>query len=160
MNKQIKLEEGTHQRSGFSKGPTTPKPNIIPKGQSTMNNNEFSKMSLKDLRKLQEDIQKHLENRDDLRVYKVTLFVGFHSNTSCGYLETVDDFVDYLFNEVSNYINNTLELSDGAYVDTIQEYLVNEVSNYINRTLELTDGVYVDTVEELEPSEFPGVFKT
>lgn len=134
MNKQIKLEEGMHQRSGFSKGPTTPKPNIIPKGQSTMNNNELSKMSLKDLRKLQKDIQEHLKNRDDLRVYKVTLFVGFPSNTSCGYLETVDDFEEYLVNEVSNYINNTLELT-----------------NY--------DGVYVDTVEEIEPSEFPDVFK-
>lgn len=39
MNKQIKLDEGKVQRSGFSKGPTTPKPNIIPKGQSTMSFN-------------------------------------------------------------------------------------------------------------------------
>lgn len=132
MNKQIKLEEGMHQRSGFSKGPTTPKPNIIPKGQSTMNNIDLSQMSGKELQKLQEDIKNHINSREDLRVYKVTLFVGFPSNTSCGYLETVDDF---------------------------EEYLVNEVSNYINNTLELTDGVFVDTVEELEPSEFPEEFK-
>lgn len=35
--KHIRLDEGKIQRSGFSDGPTTPKPKIIPKGQSTTN---------------------------------------------------------------------------------------------------------------------------
>lgn len=34
---QLRLDEGKVQRSGFSKGPTSPKPKIIPKGQSNKN---------------------------------------------------------------------------------------------------------------------------
>jgi hypothetical protein len=131
MNKQIKLDEGKVQRTGFSKGPTTPKPIIIPKGQSTMNNIDFSQMSVEDLQKLQEDLKNHLDNRDDLRVYKVTLFVGFPSNHDSGYLENLDVFDNYLNNELTNYINNTL----------------------------LTEGVFVGDVEELEPNEFPEELK-
>jgi hypothetical protein len=34
---QLRLDEGKVQRSGFRDGSTTPKPKIIPKGQSTKN---------------------------------------------------------------------------------------------------------------------------
>lgn len=132
MNKQIKLDEGKVQRTGFSKGPATPKPNIIPKGQSTMNNINFSQMSVKELQKLQEDLKNHLDNRDDLRVYKVTLFVGFPSNRDSGYLDNLDVFDDYLDYTLTNYINNTLNL---------------------------TEGVLFGDVKELEPNEFPEEFK-
>ncbi len=38
MTNNIRLDEGKIQRSGFSEGPKTEKPKIIPKGQSTIKN--------------------------------------------------------------------------------------------------------------------------
>ena len=100
---------------------------------SKLNLNE---LSYEELLNIQKDIEKEMSNRKDMRVYKISFYVGFISNKHLhDNLLTVDDFGDYFVNEPSRMIVEEFELihpEDVSGCDVI----------------------------ELKPDQFPDMFKT
>jgi hypothetical protein len=100
---------------------------------SKLNLNE---LSYEELLNIQEDIEKEMSNRKDMRVYKISFYVGFISNKHRhDELLTADDFGYYFVNEPSRMIINDLNLIHPE-----------DVSGF--------------DVIELKPDQFPDMFKT
>jgi hypothetical protein len=96
---------------------------------------DLKTLSYRELQQLEQQIKKLKEERKDLRVYKVTFYVGFlankHENQS---LNHPDDFGDYFVNGPSNHIVDDFWLTGPEEVSGCD-------------------------VVELEPEDFPEMFR-
>lgn len=105
-----------------------------------MNTTNLSSLSFKELSELEKAIEKEKEIRKDMRVYKVTFYVGFKANRPIPEHPYYDDLMD---------------------TESFGNYLVNTPTNLMIKELNLKEpedisGFYV---EELEPKNFPSMFK-
>jgi hypothetical protein len=96
---------------------------------------DLSKLSFEELTQLQTDIEIHKESRKDMRVYKVTFYIGFNANQhDYDDLSTPKAFGDYFADSPT---------------DLLFEYFY----------LEEPENVSECNVVELKPEEFPEMFK-
>jgi hypothetical protein len=96
---------------------------------------DLKSLSYRELQQLEQQIKKLKEERKDLRVYKVTFYVGFLANQhETQSLNHPDDFGDYFANRPSNLIVDDFFLCGPEEVSGCD-------------------------VVELEPEDFPKMFR-